>query len=108
MRKVMQDFELHKKAFHSLSMDTRLDLPAPLDKLNKPGHVESGELTISQQAVLLSYGTLLTVLSDDMASFFDPCVDEVIYLIQGQITQIEAKRSRTKVICLDCQVIVHF
>lgn len=36
-------------------------------------------------------------LSADMCSFFDPCVDEVIYLVQGQMTQIEAKRTRVKV-----------
>ncbi len=32
-----------------------------------------------------------------MASFFDPCVDDVIYLVQGQMSQIETKRNRVKV-----------
>lgn len=48
----MESFEIHKKAFHSLSMDVKLDLPAPLDKLNRPGYVEAGELTISQYVFL--------------------------------------------------------
>jgi hypothetical protein len=47
MRQLMESFELHKKAFHSLSRDTKLDLPEPLHRLNKSGYVEEGELTIS-------------------------------------------------------------
>lgn len=32
-----------------------------------------------------------------MKSFFDPCVDQVVELIQGQIQQVERKRNRVKV-----------
>lgn len=36
--------------------------------------------------------------SDDMRFFFEDCIDEVIDLIQGQITQIDNKKnSRVKV-----------
>ncbi len=54
MRQLMEGFELHKKAFHSLSMDIKLDLPAPLHKLNKQGYVEDGELTISRYVLFNS------------------------------------------------------
>jgi hypothetical protein len=32
-----------------------------------------------------------------MRELFDPCIDGVIELIQGQIQQVEAKRNRVKV-----------
>ena len=35
--------------------------------------------------------------SDDMRFFFEDCIDEVIELIQDQITQIEGKKNRVKV-----------
>lgn len=35
--------------------------------------------------------------SDDMRFFFDDCINQVIELIQSQITQVEKKKSRIKV-----------
>lgn len=35
--------------------------------------------------------------SDDMRSFFDDCINDLIELIQGQITQVENKNNRIKV-----------
>lgn len=35
--------------------------------------------------------------SDDMRFFFDDCINELIELIQGQITQVENKKNRIKV-----------
>ncbi len=35
--------------------------------------------------------------SEEMKSFFDPCVDKVVELIQGQKQQVERKRKRLKV-----------
>ena len=35
--------------------------------------------------------------SEEMKSFFDPCVDGVVELIQGQIQQVEVKKNRVKV-----------
>ena len=32
-----------------------------------------------------------------MKSFFDPCVNRIIELIQGQIAQVEQERRRVKV-----------
>lgn len=45
----------------------------------------------------LSSETLVTFSSDEMKSFFDPCVDGVVELIQGQIQQVERTRNRVKV-----------
>jgi hypothetical protein len=33
-----------------------------------------------------------------MKSFFDPCVDQIVELIKGQILQVEMNGSRVKVI----------
>jgi len=35
--------------------------------------------------------------SEEMKSFFDPCVDGVVELIQGQIQQVERTKNRVKV-----------
>lgn len=35
--------------------------------------------------------------SDDMRFFFDDCINDLIELIQGQITQVENKSYRIKV-----------
>lgn len=49
MRAVMKDFEDHKKAFTQQSGDMHFDLPPPFqDKLNIPGKVDRGELTITK------------------------------------------------------------
>ena len=53
MRKVMADFEGHKKAFHQDSDDMHIDLPEPLNKLNIPGKVENGDLLITKFVFLI-------------------------------------------------------
>ncbi|KAH7073280.1 hypothetical protein FB567DRAFT_611506 [Paraphoma chrysanthemicola] len=78
MRELMKAFDAHKKAFHQDSTDMHIDLPRPLHKSNIPGNVEQGDLIITKKS---------------MRSFFDPHVDEVIDLIQGQLTQFEDDRS---------------
>jgi hypothetical protein len=35
--------------------------------------------------------------SEEMQSFFDPCVDQIIDLIQSQIQNVERLRNRVKV-----------
>jgi hypothetical protein len=85
MRRLMQAFELQKKDFKGASPDMQIELPPPLHKINIPGRVEEG---------------ILTITNDDMRFFFDDCINEVIDLIQSQIGQVEDKRSRVKTIFL--------
>ncbi|KAN0102782.1 hypothetical protein V8E51_011095 [Hyaloscypha variabilis] len=85
MRLLMSKFEVAKKIFCADSDDVELDLPAPLHTLNIPGRVEQGSLTVSHA---------------EMKSFFDPCVDDIIELIDGQIAQVEARKNRVKSIFL--------
>jgi hypothetical protein len=42
-----------------------------------------------------------------MQSFFDPCVDDIIELIDGQIAQVEARKNRVKVPQARCDVSRH-
>lgn len=82
MRQLMKEFDPHKKAFSNNVGDVMmLDLPAPLEKLNIVGKVSEGELIITHE---------------EMKAIFDLCVDEVVQLIQGQITQVEMKHYRVK------------
>lgn len=37
------------------------------------------------------------LLSEEMKTIFDPCIDGVIELIKGQIQQVERKKYRVKV-----------
>jgi hypothetical protein len=46
---------------------------------------------------VISLSTRLTGFSAEMKGFFDPCVDKVVELIQGQIQQVERKKHRVKV-----------
>ena len=48
---------------------------------------------------------LLTCSSAEMESFFNPYVDRIVELIQGQITQIERKNNRVKVSHKPCSAI---
>ncbi|KAH7078751.1 hypothetical protein BKA63DRAFT_591475 [Paraphoma chrysanthemicola] len=77
MRELMKAFDAHKKAFHQDSTEMHIDLPRPLHQSNIPGKVEQGDLSITKK---------------NMQSFFDPHVDEVIDLIQGQLTQFEDEK----------------
>ncbi|KAI9868488.1 MAG: hypothetical protein M1813_005932 [Trichoglossum hirsutum] len=79
MRVVMKIFDEAKRKFPK--HNKKMDLPKPLDNLNVPGKVFGGEIGISYE---------------DMRSFFDPCVDQVIELIQGQILQVEKTKNRVR------------
>ena len=50
----MKRFEFEKTRFSTDSHDVRLDLPAPLDRLNIEGRVREGELTIYMYDILYS------------------------------------------------------
>ncbi|KAN0071932.1 hypothetical protein V8E54_009661 [Elaphomyces granulatus] len=85
MRELMQGFDKHKRKFNRDHRDIKMDLPYPLHNLNKDNKVVGGEITIT---------------NEDMRSFFNPCVNQIIELIQGQINQINMKRTRVKNIFL--------
>jgi len=85
MRELMQGFDKHKGKFNRDHRDIKMDLPYPLHNLNIDNKVVGGEITIT---------------NEDMRSFFDPCVNRIIELIQGQIDQINMKRTRVKNIFL--------
>ena len=40
---------------------------------------------------------MLTCCSEEMRSFFDPCVGRIVELIDGQIRQVEQEWNRVKV-----------
>jgi hypothetical protein len=51
MRAVMKVFDGHKKRFSINARDVQLDLPAPLNRLNIPGKVSEGQVTISKYVI---------------------------------------------------------
>jgi hypothetical protein len=51
----MKAFDAHKRTFSNNTHEMKLDLPEPLDKLNVPGKVSEGELTITQYVSLMSF-----------------------------------------------------
>ncbi|KAL2073566.1 hypothetical protein VTL71DRAFT_10892 [Oculimacula yallundae] len=81
MRLVMKKFEMLKKTFSGTGGLLKLDLPGSLSELNIPRRVTQGELSITSQ---------------EMKGFFDPCVDSVVELIQSQIQQVEGRNNRVK------------
>jgi hypothetical protein len=106
MRLLMSRFEAEKKIFCADSDDVELELPAPLHTLNIPGRVEQGSLIISQQVDSVSGLVILLIpYSDEMQEFFDPCVDDIIELIDGQIAQVG--ENRVKVPQARCDVSRH-
>jgi hypothetical protein len=48
MRLVIKQFDGFKKNFKGDSATMRIDLPAPIDKINVSGRVKEGELTITK------------------------------------------------------------
>lgn len=48
MRFVMEQFDGLKRRFVANSSDGKIDLPEPIDKINIPGKVYQGELTITK------------------------------------------------------------
>ncbi|KAI9776338.1 MAG: hypothetical protein M1839_000418 [Geoglossum umbratile] len=85
MRQLMKGFNTLKFKFRKDQRDMKMDLPDPLHNLDMDNRVVGGEITIT---------------NGDMRSFFDPCVDEIVELIQGQAAQIERLRIRLKHIFL--------
>jgi hypothetical protein len=85
MRELMIQFEAYKRKFNNNHRDIKIDLPEPLDDITIGTKVVGGEMTIS---------------NEDMRSFFDPCIDQIVELVQGQILQVERKGSRVKNIFL--------
>lgn len=55
MRELMKRFGARKKIFSNNLQETKLDLPEPLDKLNVPGKIKEGELTITQYVSLILF-----------------------------------------------------
>jgi len=99
MRFVMKQFDVYKKNFHATSPSKKIDLPEPIHKISIPGKVKDGELTITKYDLQPDYNNVMQLIScsAEMRSFFDPCVDGVIDLIQGQLHQIEKRGRRLKV-----------
>jgi hypothetical protein len=98
MRYVSKQFDAYKKKFSSKSPPMKIDFPEPLKNINIPGKVNQGELTITKYGLQLPQPFIqLTLCSAEMKSFFDPCVDGVIELYQGQLQQIERRGRRLKV-----------
>jgi len=85
MRELMQGFDKYKRKFNRGHHDIKMDLPHPLDNLNKDNMVVGGEITITNEI---------------MKSFFDPCVDRIFELILGQTAQADRLRTRVKNIFL--------
>ena len=108
MRQLMSKFEAVKKNFYADWEEVELELPAPLHTLNIPGRVDQGLLMISQRVDSFSGLVILLIpYSDEMQSFFDPCVDDIIELIDGQIAQVGARKNRVKVPQARCDVSHH-
>ncbi|KAH6665947.1 hypothetical protein B0J14DRAFT_203950 [Halenospora varia] len=86
MRAIMDTFDGHKKEFRSDGRDIKLDLTEPsLANITIDGKVDEGQITIK---------------SSDMKSFFDPCIDRILELVQGQVDQIGGTGYRVKNIFL--------
>ena len=97
MRILMSDFNKLKTKFERNHRDMRMDLPEPLHNLNMD-NVEGGQITITKSVTAyLFFHSLLTMTSGDMRSFFDPCVDRIVELIDGQIAQVDRLRTRVNV-----------
>jgi len=85
MRQLMKTFNEKKRMFHRTQRDIRMDLPEPLHDLDMGDRVVGGEITIT---------------NENMKSFFDPCVDQIVELIRGQVKQVARLRTRLKNIFL--------
>lgn len=85
MRELMTGFDKIKRAFSKEIPDMKIDLPEPLDSLSTGYQVVDGELTVTNA---------------NMRSFFDPCIDQIVELVKGQISQVERKGSRVRNIFL--------
>ncbi|KAL2063769.1 hypothetical protein VTL71DRAFT_5574 [Oculimacula yallundae] len=85
MRLLMKRFDIYKRKFARGQRDIKLDLPEPLKDLCLEGKVVGGQITITYA---------------DMRSFFDPEVDSIVELLQGQILQIEHAHRRARFVLL--------
>jgi hypothetical protein len=55
MRFVMKQFEAYKRSFSSTSPPNKIDLPESIGKINIPGKVKDGELTITKYDLQTRY-----------------------------------------------------
>ncbi|CZR64187.1 uncharacterized protein PAC_14084 [Phialocephala subalpina] len=81
MRQVVKRFDEKKRLFSNKANEIHFDLPNPLNALNIAGRITQGNLKITH---------------DEMKQMFDPCIDRVVELIQGQIQQVERTKNRVK------------
>ncbi|KAK4962668.1 hypothetical protein LTR10_000295 [Elasticomyces elasticus] len=79
MRELIKRFEVQKTRFSTNTYDVKIDLPAPLDRLDIPDRVNEGELTIYK---------------DEMRVLFRYCMDSILDLIEEQMHQLEIKQNR--------------
>ena len=77
--------------------DAQLDLPKPLHNLNIKNRVTGGEITIAKLVTVYILESLLMLISGDMRSFFDPCINSIMGLIDSQIEQVNSLGRRLRV-----------
>jgi hypothetical protein len=99
MREIIKAFDARKKTFGGDVPQVNFYVPkGKLWDLNIAGKLEKGNLTITKSVDLsCDVAPQLINLSEDMKSMFDPCVDCVVTLIQGQIAQVRMKKYRVRV-----------
>jgi len=73
MRELMKTFNRRKKNFSGKG-DAIIGLPYPLDTLTSGTEVKAGALTVKDSI---------------MREFFDPCVNKIVEMINGQIDRVE-------------------
>ncbi|KAH0538333.1 hypothetical protein FGG08_005068 [Glutinoglossum americanum] len=101
MRELMKEFNKLKRKFKKDHRDMKIDLPEPLHNLDMDNRVIGGEITITKFVTAYPFfHSLLMLTSDNMRSFFDPCVDRIVELIEGQIAQVARLQTRLKNIFL--------
>ncbi|KAK5082464.1 hypothetical protein LTR05_007611 [Lithohypha guttulata] len=79
MRKLLEQFIVKKQLFSNSTQNIKIDLPEPLNMMDKEGRVRQGELTI---------------YSEEMKDLFDDCVDGVINLLDDQIEKLRKAKQR--------------
>jgi hypothetical protein len=107
MRELMEGFDKHKRKFNRDRRDIKMDLPYPLHNLNKDNKVVGGEITITKWVTIsLFFHSKLMRTSEDMRSFFDPCVNQITELFQRQIDQINMQQEHVEVLaCLAIKIV---
>lgn len=98
IRQLVKAFDVKKRAFANQLQDMKLDMPSVLDKIHIPRKLVSRELTMTKYVNLEILAKIaLTRCSKDMKDVFDPCVDNVVELVLGQVQQVEKTENQVKV-----------